>query len=74
LLAVFLGVLLAVGVALLLELNDRRVRAPDDIVAALGLPVLGTLPKPGAKRFHAGNRSLPMAQRALSLPSPNPSV
>ena len=74
LLAIFLGVLLAVGVALLLELSDRRVRAPDDVVAALGLPVLGTLPKPGAKRFHAGNRSLPMAQRALSLPAPNQSM
>jgi chain length determinant protein EpsF len=74
LLAIFLGVLLAVGVALLLELSDRRVRAPDDVVAALGLPVLGTLPKPGAKRFHAGNRSLPMSQRALSLPAPNQGV
>ena len=74
LLSVFLGVLLAVGFALLRELSDRRVRAPDDIVAALGLPVLGTLPKPGAKRFHAGNRSLPMAQRALSLAAPNQSV
>ena len=74
LLSIFLGVLLAVGVALMLELSDRRVRAPDDIIAALGLPVLGTLPKPGAKRFHAGNRSLPMAQHALSLPAPNQSV
>ncbi len=74
LLSVFLGVLLAVGFALLRELSDRRVRAPDDIVAALGLPVLGTLPKPGTKRFHAGNRSLPMAQRALSLAAPNQSV
>ena len=73
-LSVFLGLLLAVGVALLLELSDRRVRAPDDIVAALGLPVLGTLPKPGAKRFHAGNRSLPSAQRALGLAAPNQSV
>ena len=72
--SVFLGVLLAVGVALLLELTDRRVRAADDIVATLGLPVLGTLLKPGAKRYHAGNRSLPMAQRALSLPAPNQSV
>ena len=74
LLSIFLGVLLAVGVALMLELSDRRVRAPDDIIAALGLPVLGTLPKPGAKRFHAGNRSLPMSQHALSLPAPNQSV
>ena len=74
LLSIFLGVLLAVGVALLLELSDRRVRAPDDIVAALGLPVLGTLPKPGAKRFSPGNRSLPMQQRVIGLPAPNQGV
>ena len=73
-LSVFLGLLLAVGVALVLELSNRRVRAPDDIIAALGLPVLGTLPKPGAKRFHAGNRSLPMMPHALSLPAPNQNV
>ena len=74
LLSIFLGVLLAVGVALLLELSDRRVRAPDDIVTALGLPVLGTLPKPGAKRFAAGNRALPAPQRALGLAAPNQSA
>ena len=70
-LAVFVGVLLAVGVALLLELADRRVRAPDDVVASLGLPVLGTLPKPGAKRFMAGKR-IPLAQqRVIGLPAPS---
>ncbi len=70
-LSVFVGVLLAVGVALLLELTDRRVRAPEDVLAALGLPVLGTLPKPGAKRFVAGRHALAMQQRALSLPAPH---
>ena len=73
-LAVFLGLLLAIGVALLLELTDRRLRDPDDIVTALGLPVLGTLPKPGAKRFAAGNRALPAPQRALGLAAPNQSA
>ncbi|MEK8050117.1 chain length determinant protein EpsF [Ideonella sp. DXS22W] len=68
-LAVFLGLLLAVGVALLLELSDRRVRAPEDAVAALGLPVLGTLPKPGAKRFNPARPALHSPQ-ALSLPAP----
>lgn len=56
-LSIFLGTLLAVGTALMLELTDRRVRATTDVVEALGLPVLGVLPKPGAKRFVAGNRS-----------------
>lgn len=69
-LAVFLGALLAVGVALLLELSDRRVRAPEDVVAALGLPVLGVLPKPNAKRFVSGKHALLGHQRALGLPAP----
>lgn len=70
-LAIFLGALLAVGVALLLELSDRRVRAPEDVIAALGLPVLGVLPKPTAKRFTAGRHALLMQQRVIGLPAPN---
>jgi len=69
-LAVFLGTLLAVGVALLLELSDRRVRAPEDVVAALGLPVLGVLPKPNAKRFVSGKHALLLQQRVIGLPAP----
>ena len=69
-LSVFVGVLLAVGTALLLELANRRVRAPDDIVTSLGLPVLGTLPKPNAKRFNAGKRVSLMQQRVIGLPAP----
>ena len=69
-LAVFLGTLLAIGVALLLELVDPRVRSAEDAVAALGLPVLGTLPKPGARRFVPGNRALPPGPRLVALPAP----
>lgn len=71
-LAVFLGALLAVGVALLLELSDRRVRAPEDAVAALGLPVLGVLPKPTAKHYVKRKHALLMQQRVIGLPAPNP--
>ncbi|MGX2039525.1 chain length determinant protein EpsF [Methylocaldum sp. MU1018] len=39
----FLGVVLAVSLALLLELFDRRVRSPEDLSIALGLPVMGVL-------------------------------
>ena len=46
LLAVFVGTLLATGVALLLELRDRRVRTSDDLASALQLPLLGVLPRP----------------------------
>lgn len=69
-LAVFLGLLLAIGVALLMELTDRRVRAPEDAVAALGLPVLGSLPKPGAKRFNPARPAL-NAPQAFALPAPD---
>jgi polysaccharide biosynthesis transport protein len=72
-LAVFLGTLLALGTALLLELMDRRVRNIDDVVAALELPVLGIMPKPGAKlRLGAGRPSL--MQQRLMAPLPSPSA
>lgn len=73
LLAVFLGGLLAVGVALLMEMTDRRVRNPEDAVAALGLPVLGSLPAPNAKRFNPARPvglGLSPQQRSMSLPAP----
>ncbi|WP_457325249.1 chain length determinant protein EpsF [Roseateles sp. P5_E11] len=72
---ILLGGLLAVGVALILELNDRRIRALEDVVTALGLPVLGTLPKPTAKRF---NPARPMLHSpgapALSAPDSGRSI
>ena len=41
----FLGSLLGVCAALLVELFDRRIRAPIDISENLGLPVFGTISK-----------------------------
>jgi len=70
LLSIFVGALLAVAVALLLELSNRRVRTADDVVASLGLPVLGSLPRPNAKRFAAGKRVSLMQQRVIGLPAP----
>jgi succinoglycan biosynthesis transport protein ExoP len=43
LLAVFLGSLLGLGVALLLETLNRRVRSGRDLVDAVGAPLLGSL-------------------------------
>ena len=51
LLSFFVGLLLAMGLAMLLETRDRRVRSVEDIHATLHLPVLGVLPKPGSKRL-----------------------
>ncbi|MCY7307455.1 MAG: chain length determinant protein EpsF [Rhodoferax sp.] len=43
LVSIFLGTLLGVGLALMLELANRRVRSADDLVEALDLPVLGSI-------------------------------
>jgi chain length determinant protein EpsF len=64
-LAVFLGGLLALGTALALELIDRRVRTFDDVVASLDLPVIGVMPKPGAKRLVGRKKLTQMQQRVL---------
>ena len=43
LVSIFLGTLLGVALALMLELANRRVRSAQDLVDALGLPLLGTI-------------------------------
>ena len=43
LIAIFLGTLLGVGTALLLELMQRRVRSTDDLAETLGVPVLAVI-------------------------------
>lgn len=50
-LAIVLGALLAVGLALLLEVMDRRIRGVADVSQALGLPVIGVMPTPDARRL-----------------------
>lgn len=65
LVAVFMGTLLAVGLSLLLEMLDRRVREPQDIFAVLGLPVIGLMPKPHSRKFLSGIRPSLMQQRVL---------
>lgn len=71
LLSVFLGSLLALGAAFLLELLDRRVRSVDDVSAVLQLPVLGIMPKPGAK-LRRGQLHGPSMQQRLMAPLPQP--
>jgi len=46
LLSVFLGGMLGVGAAFLLELADQRIRGLDDLALSIGLPVLGVIEKP----------------------------
>jgi chain length determinant protein EpsF len=45
-LALFLGTLLGISIALLREMIDRRVRTLEDISETLGAPVIGLIPKP----------------------------
>lgn len=52
LVSIFLGTLLGVGAALVMELGQRRVRSADDLIQALDLPVLLEL-----------NSALPQDQR-----------
>ena len=69
-LSVALGLLLALMSALTFELVDRRVRQPEDLVALLGLPVIGMLPKPGAKKYKPGRPVMALsAQNLIALPS-----
>lgn len=64
-LAFVVGLVLGLGLALLLELRDRRVRDIDDVVTAMHLPVLGVLPAPSSKKKQEKGRLLGMEQRLL---------
>ncbi|MCE4557835.1 chain length determinant protein EpsF [Pelomonas cellulosilytica] len=55
---VFLGIVIAIAVVMTLEKFDRRARSSEDLANALGLPVLGVLPGPNAKRFTPGRLGL----------------
>jgi chain length determinant protein EpsF len=63
LVSIFLGTLLGVGLALMLELANRRVRSADDLSEALDLPVLGTIAAAGSmvRRKAGGAPALDMA-------------
>jgi capsular polysaccharide biosynthesis protein len=68
LLAIVVGALMALGSALLLELSDRRVRSPEDVVRAVALPIIGVMPKPTAKRLFGRTAKANLMQgRLLSL-------
>jgi polysaccharide biosynthesis transport protein len=66
LMAILIGSLLAIAAAVVLELRDRRVRNIDDLVAALGLPVIGALPKPGSKLAGLTGQGSLMQQRLMA--------
>jgi tyrosine-protein kinase len=59
-----LGIVLGVGLALLLDLLDRSVRTPEDLEAAIGAPVVGTIPP-----FKAGRQPIPVAKEPRTAPA-----
>ena len=63
-LSVVAGFVLGLGLVMLLELRDRRVRTSQDVVIALDLPLLGILPRPGSRRALGT-----MEQRVLGMGS-----
>lgn len=70
--ALFGGLLLAVVVALLLELRDRRVRTVRDLGVMLDVPVIGVMPRPNASRPVRALAGTPIRQRLLApLPRPD---
>jgi polysaccharide biosynthesis transport protein len=69
--AAVVGALLAMGVALMRELFDRRVRTVEDLTEQLQLPLLCVMPGPAAvRRFgRKVDPRLLMQQRVLGLPA-----
>lgn len=72
LLAVFIGTLAGIAVAVVMEFADRRVRDLRDITADLGLPIIGMLPD-GNRHVRLARRKTEAAeQRVLGhLPAPS---
>jgi capsular exopolysaccharide synthesis family protein len=57
-LGLLLGVMLGVGTAFLRELLDRSVKTPEQLEAAVGVPVVGTIPP-----FKATKQPIPVAEQ-----------
>jgi polysaccharide biosynthesis transport protein len=74
LIAAFAGALGGLLLAFGWELFDRRVRSLDDVAVSLGLPVLGVMPKPGAKWRRVRTPALQQQLMAASLPAPGKSA
>lgn len=73
LLSIVIGTVLAIGMAIVREYVDRRVRTVEELPMSLGLPLLGVLPRPGGGTARiAGMRqpALAMATAFRSLPAP----
>ena len=71
--ALTVGLMFGVGLALFLELLNRRVRSPEDIAEALGLPVIGFLDAVDVRKRKGRRRKqlvLPRFNPERALPAP----
>ena len=66
LIAAFVGILLGVGYAMVLELMNRRIRSSEDLLQMLDLPVLASISSNGGKRRTMGGPD------RLALPNGSP--
>jgi capsular polysaccharide biosynthesis protein len=74
LISIFLGSLLGVGIALILELANRRVRSMDDLAEAIEVPVFEIIPSalslPPVRRFSKKLPRYKASRRALGAETP----
>ncbi|MFO1217428.1 MAG: chain length determinant protein EpsF [Burkholderiaceae bacterium] len=64
-LSLVIGLILAIGAAMVVEFVDRRVRTVEEMSELVGLPLLGVLPGPGGKgRFTGGGMPM-LSSRGL---------
>lgn len=63
-LSVVLGSMLAIGIGFMMEMVDRRVRSPQDIIEGLGIPVLGAMTRQPRKALGGPRGMLPFKGEA----------
>jgi chain length determinant protein EpsF len=68
-LSVIVGLMIGCGLALLLELMNRRVRVRDDLAYGAGIPVLAEISRMGSRRVHRAAADLPAAKKVASVKS-----
>src|SRR6056297_1817578 len=64
-LAIVLGLMAGVGLALVLEFFDSSIRRTEDLEALTGRPVLGLVPMVKAKQMRAENPNMQLPDRAV---------
>ena len=62
-LSIVVGLMFGCGLALLLELMNRRVRVRDDLLYAAGIPVLAEISRIGSRRLHRAAADMPPSKK-----------